>query len=194
MIKAQDVLAFWFGEIGADGDVVEDRAWLWWQKDPDVDAEIKRKFEAAVQAAAAGELSEWQTTPEGQLALIILLDQMTRNMYRDTPQMFAHDAQALALAKAGIAQGSDQQLPLIQRVFFYMPLEHAEEEEAQRLSIEKFAALAEEKADFELYLDFAHKHKVIIDRFGRYPHRNKILGRETTAEEAAFLTQPDSSF
>lgn len=194
MITAADVLAFWFGEIGADGDVVEDRAWLWWQKDPDVDAEIKRKFEAAVQAAAAGELTAWQDTAEGQLALIILLDQMTRNMYRDTPQMFAYDAQALALTKAGIAQGIDQQLALIQRVFFYMPLEHAEETEAQRLSIEKFAALAEENADFELYLDFAHKHKVIIDRFGRYPHRNKILGRETTAEEAAFLTQPDSSF
>lgn len=194
MIKAQDVLEYWFGEIGDDGNVVEDRSWLWWEKNQEVDAEIKRKFEAAVQAAAAGELTKWQTTAEGQLALIILLDQMTRNMYRDTSQMFAYDSQALALAKEGIAQGMDQKLPLIQRVFFYMPLEHAEEDEAQQLSVEKFAALAEEKPDFEIYLDFAHKHKVIIDRFGRYPHRNKILGRETTAEEAEFLTQPNSSF
>ena len=194
MKGVDEVLDYWFGEIGADGDVVEDRAWLWWEKNPQVDEEIEREFEGTLQAAAAGELEEWQGTARGQLALIILLDQMTRNMYRGTAQMFAYDAQALWLSQEGIAKGYDAQLPLIQRVFFYMPLEHAEDDRAQEMSVAKFAALAAEKPSFAHYLDYAHKHKVIIDRFGRYPHRNEILGRETTAEEAAFLTQPNSSF
>lgn len=192
-IRYQDVLDFWFGEIGPDGNVTDDRSW-WWQKNPELDEQIRTTYEPLIQAIANNELLEWEETPPSRLALIIALDQFTRNSYRDTPQAFAYDPLARRLTLSGLEHGYDLQLPLIQRVFFYMPLEHAEDRALQRRSVALFAQLAEENEAFAHYLDFAEQHKVIIDRFGRFPHRNEILGRETTAEEAEFLTQPGSSF
>jgi uncharacterized protein (DUF924 family) len=191
--KINEILEFWFGEIGADGNVVEDRSALWWKKNPEADALIRRRFEELVQQAGRGEL-DWAGTPRGCLALIIALDQLPRNIYRDTARAFAFDGKALELALGGLASGADCELPPIQRVFFYMPLEHAESRELQRRSVELFTELAGTSPAFEVYLDFARQHQAIIERFGRFPHRNAILGRQSTREELAFLEQPGSSF
>ena len=192
-ISYQDVLNFWFGDIGPDGKVTDDRSW-WWQKNADLDEKIRARYEPLIQGIDRGDLLEWEETPASRLALIIALDQFPRNSYRDTPQAFAYDPLARRLTLGGLQRGYDQQLPLVQRVFFYMPLEHAEDRALQKQSVALFQTLAEEDSAFAHYLDFAERHKVIIDQFGRFPHRNEILGRESTPEEAEFLTQPNSSF
>lgn len=192
-ISYQEILDFWFGQLDSDGNVTDDRSW-WWQKNPELDRKIRTRYEPLIQAIVAGELTAWEETPASRLALIIALDQFTRNSYRDTPQAFATDPLALRQTLAGLAQGQDQQLPFIQRVFFYMPLEHAEDPAWQQKSVALFTQLAAENPDMAHYVGFAEQHKAIIDRFGRFPHRNEILGRETTPEEAEFLTQPGSSF
>src|SRR5690606_32287203 len=138
-------------------------------------------------------------TPQGRLALIILLDQFPRNMYRETPQAFAFDAKARALTLEGLQAGDDQALRPIERVFFYLPLEHAEDLALQHRCVELFETLAaslpeETRKSFDGFTDFARKHRVIVERFGRFPHRNAILGRESTDEEIAFLRTPGSSF
>lgn len=199
MYTPQEVLDFWFGEIGEDGNVTTDRSWLWWKKDSQTDATIRERFEDLVQAVAAGKYADWLDTGAGRLARIIALDQFTRNIYRDTSGAFAYDSAALQMSLDGIATEQDQELPLIQRVFFYLPLEHAEDRAMQAESVRLFAALRDQAPPhlhetFANYLDFAERHKVIVDRFGRFPHRNEILGRESTAEELAFLQEPGSSF
>jgi uncharacterized protein (DUF924 family) len=200
MTTSEEIIDFWFDHPAvAEGGHAE----IWWKPDPEVDAEIRRRFGEDVERAKAGEYDDWADDPEGMLALVLLLDQFTRNIYRDTPDAFSGDTKALALSRAAIERGFDRELDPPRRAFLYMPLEHAEYDSAQEESIESFERLAEEAAAIEggkykemsdAFLDFAHKHKVIIDRFGRYPHRNEILGRETTDEEAAFLKQPNSSF
>ncbi len=151
----------------------------------------------AVRSAATGELNEWLATARGRLALIILTDQFPRNIYRDTARAFSCDSKALAWCLEGLHGRSDRELRPIERVFFYLPLEHAESREHQAKSVECFTELAasvpmEQRSTFEEYLDFAMRHRDIIDRFGRFPHRNNILRRESTAEELAFLTQSGS--
>jgi uncharacterized protein (DUF924 family) len=198
-MTADAILQFWFGSDPDDSAVAKDKAALWWSKNRDVDAEMRRRFESLVIRAAAGELSDWQSSPRGWLALILLMDQFPRNIYRDSPRAFAHDQQALAWCVAGIDQGMDLQLRPLERVFFYLPLEHAELLEDQDLSVRKFTELVplvgvEQKPTFEEYLDYATRHREIIARFGRFPHRNKILGRESTPDESAFLATPGSSF
>lgn len=196
---AADVLAFWFEPESGDGDVTRARRRLWWGKDSAVDAAIRERYAALVAAAAAGRHDRWADSPLGRLALIILFDQFPRNMHRDTAQAFAHDPLARRLALDGIETRADQALRPIERVFFYLPLEHAESLELQERSVSLFGALAAavpeaEREQYRGYADYAIRHRDIIARFGRFPHRNRILGRDSTPEEAAFLQQPGSSF
>lgn len=198
-MKPQHVLSFWFGAPGDAVTVAGRQAALWWGGGEAIDAEIRQRFGALHTAAAAGELDTWAVTPAGRLALILVLDQFSRNLYRGRAEAFAQDAKALQLAQAAIAAGADRKLAPIRRVFFYLPLEHAEDLAAQRLCVEKFTALrdgatAAARKTFDFYLDFAWQHYDIIARFGRFPHRNAALGRASTAEETAWLQTSKTHF
>ncbi|WP_047046989.1 DUF924 family protein [Vibrio mexicanus] len=175
-----DVLDFWFKELEPK---------QWWVKDTNLDETIRSRFHNLHTQAAVCELSDWRETAKGRLAEIIILDQFSRNLYRDTPSAFAYDALALGLAQEAIRTGDDQALEPIERSFLYMPFMHSES-----LTIHEQAIVLFTKNGIENNLDFEIKHKVIIERFGRYPHRNEILGRTSTKEEIEFLKQPDSSF
>ena len=199
MATARDVLDYWFGKEPDDGRLADQRGALWWSKNADTDADIRARFEQPVRAAGRGELDAWAQTPHGRLALVILMDQFTRNIYRDTADAFSLDGQALAHTRAAIEAGQDAALRPIERVFLYLPLEHAEDLALQDESVALFEALRDQVPDahqraFDVFLDFAVRHREVIARFGRFPHRNAILGRESTAEEVAFLDQPGSSF
>jgi uncharacterized protein (DUF924 family) len=194
-----ELLGFWFGSSDDDVEVAQDQARLWWSHDPAVDAEITERFGALVSRAAAGEVDHWAGTARGRLALILLLDQLPRNIHRGTPQAFATDRKALALSREGLRLRADQELRPIERVFLMMPLEHAEDIEAQQECVQCFRALANEVPEssreiFEYYLDYAVRHHDVVARFGRFPHRNQTLGRPSTPEETSFLEEPDSSF
>ena len=188
------VLQFWFGDSPSDISTYAQRRKLWFGKQPAIDQEIRERFYLLHLQAAAGELEAWQASPEGNLALIVLLDQFPRNMFRDTPQAFATDPQARAVAKAAILQGFDQAVPPVQRIFFYLPLEHSENLADQQQSVQLSQTLANANPELADISDYALQHQVVIERFGRFPHRNRILGRETTEEETEFLKQPGSSF
>ena len=188
---AQDVLAFWFGAPGSP-ERGQARA-EWFRKDERFDEEIRRRFGEAVAIALAGGFGEWCATAEGSLARILLLDQFTRNLFRGTARAFAGDERALATAEDAVARGFDRELALRERWFVYMPFEHAESVEAQHRSLELFGALAREMGD-EDPLVWARKHAEVIFRFGRYPHRNAILGRRSTPEEEAYLREPGAGF
>ncbi|MFD2180091.1 DUF924 family protein [Veronia pacifica] len=193
-----EILHFWFGEL--EGDVTkENRQKLWFTGGQDVDQQIKDKFQDIVSQAGQGKLTEWMDTPEGMLALIVLLDQFTRNIYRGIGAAFRHDEFALAICKKGLAKGFDSRLPAIQRVFFYLPLEHSESLEDQEESLFRFSQLAklvapEHKAVFENFFDFAKKHHDIIAQFGRFPHRNSTLGRLSSEEEIRWLNEGGARF
>lgn len=176
----QTVMDFWFRELQPK---------QWWVRDAALDAQIRQRFAALHAAAAAGELFRWRRAAAGRLAEVIVLDQFSRNMFRDTAQAFATDALALVLAQEAVAAAADQQLPVQQRVFFYMPYMHSES-----LRIHDEALTLFSQPGLESNLDFEHRHRTILERFGRYPHRNAILGRDSSAAETAFLTQPGSSF
>jgi uncharacterized protein (DUF924 family) len=186
-----DVLAFWFGAEGSpERGTARD---IWFRKDPAFDETIRARFGAAVEIALAGGFGDWCATAHGSLARIVLLDQFTRNIFRFTPRAFAGDERALATAEDAVARGFDRALGAYERWFLYLPFEHAESVEAQDRSLALFAALAGEIGDPEP-LEWAQKHADVIFRFGRYPHRNAILGRPSTDEELAFLAQPGSRF
>uniref|UniRef100_UPI00404896CB DUF924 family protein n=1 Tax=Shewanella baltica TaxID=62322 RepID=UPI00404896CB len=177
---AEQVLTFWFEEIEPK---------LWWIKDVEFDAQINQRFGDVLVQAKRGELSHWRVTPQGRLAEIIVLDQFSRNIYRDTPAAFEADAIALVLAQEAVAQQVDLALKPKQVPFLFMPYMHSESPMIHQVAVKLFnreAAMAN--------LAFELRHKAIIDRFGHYPHRNAILGRESTAEEIAFLREPGSSF
>lgn len=195
----QSILHYWFGDQADDARAAAQQAGIWWGKSDRVDSEISVRFEDLVKQAASGQLDAWKQTPQGRLALILLLDQFPRNMYRSTPQAFAFDAQARALTLEGLKAGDDQMLRPIERVFFYLPLEHSEDLALQHRCVELYERLAASLPDvtrksFDGFTDFARKHRDIIERFGRFPHRNDILGRESSGEETAFLATPGSSF
>ena len=151
-------------------------------------------FLALVDEAAAGRLDDWADRPEGLLALIVLLDQFPRNLFRNAPRAFATDAQALALAQQALAQGVDAQLMPVARAFIYLPFEHSEDLAMQDRAVALFSALAQHGEAFASYLDYAERHRDVIRRFGRFPHRNAILGRASTPEEIAFLARPGAGF
>lgn len=198
MITPEAVLSTWFGPVDAP-DYPQRNDKLWWGKDPAADAELRARFGAALDAAGRGELASWLATPRGHLAVVILLDQLSRNIHRDTAQMYALDDEAVDLVLRGLEAGVDRALAPRERVFFYMPLMHAESVPLQRKCVRLFKGLAAEVAEGERSayagnVDFAIRHLDIVERFGRFPHRNAILGRPSTDEEAEFLTQPGSSF
>lgn len=176
------VLEFWFSELESK---------QWWVKDPELDALIQNRFLPLYEKAIRCELFEWRRTAAGRLAEIIVLDQFSRNMFRDNKAAFAYDFLAVALTQAAIDVGADVELlDQPQKLsFLYMPLMHSESPVIHKQAVAMFA-----KPGLEFNLEFEHKHKVIIDKFGRYPHRNKILGRESTAAELEFLKGPGSSF
>ena len=187
-----DVLEFWFGAPGSaeHGSLRK----CWFEKDPAFDADIRRRFLVLVDEAAAGRLDDWADRPEGLLALIVLLDQFPRNLFRDAPRAFATDAQALALAQQALAQGVDALLMPVARAFIYLPFEHSEDLAMQDRAVALFSALAQHGEAFASYLDYAERHRDVIRRFGRFPHRNAILGRASTPEEIAFLARPGAGF
>ncbi len=179
-VNYQCILDFWFAEIEPA---------QWWKKDPDFDRLIVERFSAVYASVAACECDHWRANPEGRLAEIIVLDQFSRNMFRDTARAFATDSLALALAQQAIAVGADQALTPRQRSFLYMPFMHSESIEIHRRALELFSGEGlQDNLDFEL------RHKAIIERFGRYPHRNALLQRQSSPEELEFLRQPGSSF
>ena len=176
----QEVITFWFEELTPQ---------QWWSKDDDLDNSIRERFATHHEKAAAGELFAWRAEPEGRLAEIIVLDQFSRNMFRNTPWVFMWDSMALVLAQEAVNAGADQQLEPDKRAFLYMPYMHSESRLIHEQAVNLFNAKGLENSyQFEL------KHKSIIDRFGRYPHRNELLGRQSTPEEVEFLKQPGSSF
>lgn len=196
----QPLLDFWFGDPADDALRAKRQAPLWWGKSRETDALLARRFGAQAEAAANRELADWANVPHGRLALILLLDQLPRNIHRGPPTAFARDPLAREQCLKGLSLGMDRQLSPLERLFFYLPLEHAESREQQARSVALFEELAAEQAHspanetFAGFADFARRHQVIIERFGHFPHRNDILGRTSTPEEAAFLLQPGSGF
>lgn len=197
-VLQQQLLHFWFGENSAELPPPE-RMKFWFGGDATTDQLIRDNFAPQVTQAAAGEFAAWAETASGTLALLLLLDQFTRNIYRGSAKAYAADPLALELTEAGLAAGQDRELTLVQRAFFYLPLEHSERLEDQLRSVQLFEALlVDAPPEFQSlcgsFLDYAIRHRDIIARFGRFPHRNATLGRPSTVEETAFLTQPGSSF
>lgn len=199
MNSIDSVIRYWFGEHPDDAAVIREKSDLWWKKNPAVDEEIRLRFEAAVEAEMREELKSRDDSPRGRLARILLLDQFPRNMYRGSARAFAGDERAGKLAREALDQGMDRNLRPVERVFLYLPFEHSEHAPDQATAVRLFVALLDEvpetlKPPFRNFLDFARKHKDIVDRFGRFPHRNAILGRASTPEELEFLKGPGSSF
>lgn len=178
--SVEAVLDFWFGECSEQD---------WFQKSDAFDATLQERFAAVHDAACAGALDHWGESPKGRLALLILLDQMSRNLHRGDARAFAQDGKAIALARRALAEGDHVGATRDERLFLYLPFEHSENPADQDLCMALFSALGDDRLT-----DFAERHKVIIDRFGRFPHRNAVLGRESTPEEIDFLAQPNSSF
>jgi uncharacterized protein (DUF924 family) len=192
IIDSEDVLSFWFG------DAVRPRE-EWFRRNDAFDGEIVARFGETLERTARGELDGWMASPRGRLALIIVLDQFSRNAFRNGARAFAQDARAQSVARQGIDAGEDKRLSHIERNFVYMPLMHAEDRVAQARAVALFEQLATESPpELAQWLaasaGYARKHRDIVDRFGRFPHRNAVLGRESTGEEVEFLTQPGSSF
>jgi len=188
MTTAEDVLGFWFGRpdeahYGEFRDV-------WFRgRNPAFDGDVHDRFLALHEDAAAGRLDGWRTAPRSCLALVIALDQFPRNMFRDTPRMYATDPAALAVARHALDRAFDRGLPDVMRLFYYLPFQHSEDLADQETALRLFLPLGRESGR-----EAALRHHEIVERFGRFPHRNAILGRESTPEEVAFLLEPNSSF
>jgi uncharacterized protein (DUF924 family) len=197
--QPEHVLDFWFGPPGRAAEIAGRQSKLWFGKSPDNDRAVAERFAATLVASAAGKLDHWTAAPRGRLALVIVLDQFPHHIHRDRPQAFATDPQALAQSLAALEAGEDEQLAPIERVFLYLPLEHAESLAMQERSVSLFQQLAneaavDERALFDNFLDYARQHRDVVARFGRFPHRNAILGRPSTPEEIEFLKLPGSRF
>ncbi|MCR9247508.1 MAG: DUF924 domain-containing protein [bacterium] len=195
----QEILDFWFGPIADDGSCQSEFQKRWWAKDPDFDREVTTRFAAHIAEAEAGRLDALRATPEGCLALVVLCDQLTRNSRRDQAAMYSADPFALATLRHALDQGHDRQLRTMQRYFLLMPLMHAESRELQEEGIRRFDELAREAEPGAVEsakgaAEYMRAHAVIVERFGRFPHRNELLGRASTPEELAFLQEPGSSF
>ena len=192
MSRSDAILAFWFGRPG-DPDFGQPRA-VWFGRGSELEAaafdrDILANFAADYEAAAAGAHEDWKRTPRGCLALVLTLDQFPRNMFRGSAKAFASDGKALMVAEYGIEKGHDAALSALERSFLYLPFQHSEDLATQRRAMELFRSLGMSQS-----IPYAARHLEIIERFGRFPHRNAALGRQTTPEEAAFLKEPDSAF
>lgn len=194
MSHVHDILCFWFGEPQSAGASYAQRRLLWFGKNIRIDQTIRDRFLDLHTRAATGELDHWQEAPESCLALIVLLDQFSRNLFRADPRAFETDSKVLAIAKQAIARGFDQQRSPLERLFIYLPLEHSEDLDDQHRSVELMRQLAIDHPELDDCYDYAVRHLKVIQEFGRFPHRNTVLGRKTTPVEAEFLKQPGSSF
>ena len=188
----EDVLSFWFQDATQSPKALQRRGAVWFRADPGFDGECARRFGGVLDDAARGGLSDWAATAHGRLALVVVLDQIPRNIHRGSPAAFSHDGQAAAHCVAGMESGQDRVLHPVERVFLYMPLQHAEDLDLQRRSVEQFESLASEvdtawRDPFVENVRYAREHHDIVERFGRFPHRNRILGRESTEEELRYL-------
>lgn len=197
--QPKNVLDFWFGPSGTATEIVGRQRKLWFAKSAANDQAVIDQFADTLVAATAGRLDHWADTPRGRLALLIVFDQFPHHIHRDQPQAFATDPQALALSLAALKAGDEQHLTPIERVFLYLPLEHAESNDMQDWSVSLYEKLAreaaiEERALFDDFLNYARQHRDVVARFGRFPHRNAILGRPSTDDELEFLKQPGSRF
>ena len=190
--RPTDVLDFWFGTPDDPGHRLPRPAWF--RKDPAFDRQVRERFGPTIEAALAGRLQAWGLEPLPALAQVIVLDQFTRNAFRDTARAFAGDERALAAARAMVASGQDRGLTGVQRQFVYMPFEHAEDRDAQQQALALFKRLGEDEPALADLLRWAQAHHDIVARFGRFPHRNVLLGRVSTPEEEDFLKTPGSSF
>ena len=195
----QSLLDWWFGNALDANEVAAQRNALWFGKSACQDVDSENRFGGLVRQALDGGLQEWEREPQSWLALVLLLDQLPRMIFRDSPRAYAGDARAQQLVRQGLEAGFDRQLPRIERVFVYIVLEHAEDLASQNEAVRLYEELQGESSESEKvlfagYLAYAHKHQVVIARFGRFPHRNAILGRESSAEETQFLTEPGSRF
>lgn len=195
----QPLLEWWFGTSESAKEVAAQKGRLWFGKRDSQDLEARERFGDWVEQALAGGLTEWTQRPEGWLALVLLLDQLPRMIFRDSPKSFSGDLRAQALVAQGIAADFDRQLQPIQRVFIYLVLEHCEHLAVQNECISRYIELVaqqpeDDRALFADYLNYAEKHQKVIAQFGRFPHRNAVLGRESTAEELVFLAKPGSRF
>ena len=193
MIQPTDVLDFWFHRFAADTPT-EERLRLWFQGGDAIDREIGVRFGEALPRAAAGDYDSWAATPRDRLALLVLLDQFSRNLYRGTARAFANDAKALTLAREGIEQGHDQALEPVERLFFYLPFEHSEQIEDQQTSVKLYENLVRDAPQLQGALDEAINHRELLERFGRFPHRNRALGRDSTAEERRYLDETGKTY
>jgi len=189
--RAREVLDFWFGREG-EPEYGQSRD-EWFRKDPAFDARVTQEFFDLYEQAAAGDLDGWREGAESCLALVIVLDQFPRNMFRGDGRTHAADGKALEASKYAVQHALDRELPAFQRMFLYMPFMHSESVEDQRRSVELFERLAGEEGGPDV-VSYAVAHRDIVERFGRFPHRNEVLGRQTTSEEAVFLTTEGSSF
>ncbi len=193
------VLTFWFTGRELDSPRIDARMDRWFGDNPEMDAEIRGQFGGLVEQASSGELDSWAESARGRLALIILIDQFRRNIFRGTAEAFASDAKALKLCVDGIVAGAHKELGPVEQIFYFMPLQHAESRKVQAKSVSIYQALANRVSDtlretFLTTAQFAELHRDIIDEFGRFPHRNKVLGRASTPEEDAYLSEDVPSF
>lgn len=199
--RISEVLRFWFGDLRENELPSEEKQKTWWMKSEEFDRLVEERFGDLVALAESGALCSWLETPLGTLAFIIVTDQFPRNIHRDRPGAFSRDSLALRACRGGMEKGFDRGLHPIHRVFFYLPLMHSEDPETQRMSVKTYSGLEKEyesepriRENLACSTDFAGRHFDIIERFGRYPHRNAALGRESTPEEIEFLKEPGSSF
>ena len=195
----QPLLEWWFGNSESAKEVAAQKGKLWFGKRDSQDLEARERFGAQVEQALTGGLTEWMQRPEGWLALVLLLDQLPRMIFRDSPKAFSGDLRAQKLVAQGIAADFDRQLTPIQRVFIYLVFEHSENLAVQNEGVSRYIDLVAQQPEtdralFADYLDFAERHQKVIAQFGRFPHRNAVLGRESTAEELVFLSKPGSRF
>jgi uncharacterized protein (DUF924 family) len=191
------ILTFWFREEALSAPQIDQRMDVWFGEDPDFDKAIEKRFADDVELASAGKLDHWAGESRGRLALILLLDQFRRNLYRGKAEAFAKDGVALRLCLEGAMAGLDRGLSAIERVFFYMPLQHAESRKVQAKAVDLYGKLANAvsptyRETFSTIAQFAELHRDIIEQFGRFPHRNRVLGRKNTAEEEEFLADEDT--
>lgn len=194
MERYEEILHYWFGHIEDTVLPTQNRMRIWFSGDPKTDEELRTEFNSDLEKAISGDYDAWETEPRSMLSLIIVLDQFSRNIYRNTAMAFAQDVRALDLSVNGIEKQFDHKLSLIERVFFYMPLMHSEDLDMQATSVRAFKMLLdlsfpEARATFQSFFDYALKHYQVVEQFGRFPHRNKFLNRESTEAEIEYLNK-----
>ncbi|MEO1590031.1 MAG: DUF924 family protein [Cyanobacteria bacterium J06632_22] len=194
MNRSQSILEFWFGDPAQPESEYGHFRKIWFKKSPTFDQQIRQHFLADYERAVAGAYDDWVTTPRSTLALVIVLDQFARNLFRGSPQSFAADSQARSVAEVAITRGDGAVLLPVERFFLYLPFEHSEDLADQHRSVQLFEALVAVAPELQHGLDYAYRHRDVIEKFGRFPHRNAVLGRISTAAEQAFLQQPGARF